>query len=125
MNKELLEVKTIIVVIPIINNMNADLVLLQNQPYFEIDLLRQAGHQLVDINDLNRRMVGQTTDYPQVDINEKMMMVEHQEVEVMQNLQVHNDLSEVLENLGTSNIILFLAYIFSFIRWHMLLYPYR
>ena len=116
MNKELLEVKTIIVVIPIINNMNADLVLLQNQPYFEIDLLRQAGHQLVDINDLNRRMVGQTTDYPQVDINEKMMMVEHQEVEVMQNLQVHNDLSEVLENLGTSNIILFLAYIFSFIR---------
>ncbi|MEI6119397.1 MAG: hypothetical protein WCP92_09770, partial [bacterium] len=80
------------------NNMNADhqdLVL----PYFEIDL------QPVDTNDLNHPMVGLTTDHPQVDINEKMMMVDHQEAEVIQNLHIHNDLLEVLENLDTSNII--------------------
>ena len=72
--------KIIIVVIPIINSTNADhqdLVL----PYFEID------HQPVDIK-------------------ENIMMVDDNHLlEMLVNHRIHNDLSEVLENLDISNII--------------------
>jgi hypothetical protein len=91
MNKGLLEVKIIIVAILIINNMNvdlprqADLVIRQNQPYFEID---QLANQLL------------------VDINEKIMMVDDQDqLEMLANHHIQNEeLSDEWENLDTHNI---------------------
>jgi hypothetical protein len=87
MNKRLLEVRIIIVVILIINNMNVDLAIHQNQSCFEIDPPRRVNLLLVDIN-------------------EKIMMVDDKDhLETMVNHQAHNDLSEELENLDTNKLI--------------------
>jgi len=95
MNKKRLGVKIIIVVIPIINNMNADLVIHQNLLYFEIDRLR------VDINE-NRHMVGQRLDHQLVDINEENLMVEQREV--IQNLHHHKDHLEARVSLDIGKL---------------------